>query len=891
MPGHPAELQPRLTDGSQDKIVAAFSKLSVKDDEIPLRPGFGQNGQAIKVRTNFFPMKVPPGPLGEYDIHITPAVENKRMKRRIFQLAEGTAEWAAAGLTGKVAHDHASKLISSVRLPQPLKIHVPYSDEDDHDDPKPTSKKGRTSEYVLQFNYIQDLETSSLIHYLNGNPEYRNYDVMPVVTALNLVLMAFPTRSGSQGVMVGRNKFFHPDPNKPPVSLSGGLEAWRGFYSSVRPAHRQLMVNVNACTTAFYVRGNLAERLTEFLSMGYTSRPAAFVKGLRVKTHLGFRKTIRNAGTDTPQYATFTPDDGVKISVADYFQKKWNIRLRYPDLPVVDIGSGKRQNLIPPELCEIVESQPFKGKLLDDHTAEMIKVACQPPNVNGAAIVERGLPDLGISPNAATLVAFKIAIGTEMSVVPARILPPPSICYGKGVPKVDERASWNLRDVKFAKGAKLVQWAVLVIKDGNPRDEFSQDNEGELRQIVKDFAQMCSKSGMTVEDYQPPIVWAHLPKRERSDPTRKATMSHLRTVLTSHKPKPKMILIMLSSGDKHVYAGIKHLCDVYLDVTTVCVQSSKIKKGQPQYYANVALKVNMKMGGVNHVLDQKNLTWLKKQPTMLVGMDVTHPGPGTIKGTPSIAAVVASVDQHFGQFPASLRLQESKKEMITHLAAMMAERIATFKARSGVLPQRIIVYRDGVSEGQFDTVVREELPEIQKAFTKFKTASANYSPTLTIVICGKRHHTRFYPTETGHADKDGNPRPGTVVDRGVTAIYEFDFFLQAHGGLQGTTRPTHYYVVHDENKFTADLLQTLTNDVSYMFARATKAVSLASPAYYADIACERGRCYIHALLQGISELGGTTGESGKGETEVITEAEKMWKNGVGPLVRETMFYL
>lgn len=43
---------------------------------------------------------------------------------------------------------------------------------------------------------------------------------------------------------------------------------------------------------------------------------------------------------------------------------------------------------------------------------------------------------------------------------------------------------------------------------------------------------------------------------------------------------------------------------------------------------------------------------------------------------------------------------------------------------------------------------------------------------------GKRHHTRFFPTEQENADKDGNPKPGTVVDRGVTSVYHFDFFLQ-----------------------------------------------------------------------------------------------------------------
>ena len=83
---------------------------------------------------------------------------------------------------------------------------------------------------------------------------------------------------------------------------------------------------------------------------------------------------------------------------------------------------------------------------------------------------------------------------------------------------------------------------------------------------------------------------------------------------------------------------------------------------------------------------------------------------------------------------------------------------------------------------------------MKQAFRKFDTAQAPYSPALTIVICvsispfsivalftdwqGKRHHTRFYPVEDADADHNGNPRPGTVVDRGVTAVYHFDFFLQ-----------------------------------------------------------------------------------------------------------------
>jgi len=212
--------------------------------------------------------------------------------------------------------------------------------------------------------------------------------------------------------------------------------------------------------------------------------------------------------------------------------------------------------------------------------------------------------------------------------------------------------------------------------------------------------------------------------------------------------------------------------------------------------------------------------------------------------------------------------------------------LTLFSKKNGILPKRIIVYRDGVSEGQFNQVVDQELPLIRKACQRFQ----NYEPLITIIICGKRHHTRFYPTNQGDADQNGNPLAGTVVDRGVTAVYNFDFFLQAHGGLQGTTKPTHYYVVYDQNKFQADQLQQLTNSFSYLFARATKAVSLASPAYYADLACERGRCYLHKLLQGLSSSGGSA--STGNEEAVIQEAKQMWGKGVaGNNLKDSMYYL
>jgi len=221
-----------------------------------------------------------------------------------------------------------------------------------------------------------------------------------------------------------------------------------------------------------------------------------------------------------------------------------------------------------------------------------------------------------------------------------------------------------------------------------------------------------------------------------------------------------------------------------------------------------------------------------------------------------------------------------------------------------------LFYRDGVSEGQFDKVIREELPQILDSFkafnTKDKSTPTPYRPKLTIIICGKRHHARFFPTAAANADKNGNTRPGTVVDKGVTDVFGFDFYLQAHAGLKGTVRPTHYTIIYDENSLGADEIQQGTHHTSYLYSRATKAVSLVPPAYYSDLACERGRLYINEFLNtpdDQSSSAGTSGKEtgkGKGKTKVEKEddqekvfnaAKAMWGQGLHEDVKDSMFYI
>lgn len=161
----------------------------------------------------------------------------------------------------------------------------------------------------------------SVLSYTSGKPQHRNLDILPLVSALNLILQQHASRNGTK---VGRegNKYFFPT-ERLPLHASSGLEAWRGFYASVRPTYNQLMVNVNACMTAFYTPGNLAQAIMHFGNQSHGGLPRGFVGKVRVRTqHLGHKKRLFDLDPTPADRKKFDcAEFGGMISVTQFFKK------------------------------------------------------------------------------------------------------------------------------------------------------------------------------------------------------------------------------------------------------------------------------------------------------------------------------------------------------------------------------------------------------------------------------------------------------------------------------------------------------------------------------------------------------------------------------------------
>lgn len=121
---------------------------------------------------------------------------------------------------------------------------------------------------------------------------------------------------------IGNSKYFFPSLER--HFLSPGLEACRGFFVSVRPTYKQFMVNINVAMAAFYVEGNLADRMQEFRRDTGTL-PEEFFDRLRVvTTHLGYprKRSIYCVMSTTARKTTFPCEElGGTVTVEQFFKR------------------------------------------------------------------------------------------------------------------------------------------------------------------------------------------------------------------------------------------------------------------------------------------------------------------------------------------------------------------------------------------------------------------------------------------------------------------------------------------------------------------------------------------------------------------------------------------
>ncbi|KAK4695957.1 eukaryotic translation initiation factor 2C, partial [Lecanoromycetidae sp. Uapishka_2] len=833
----------------------------------PTRPDYGDQGvqRNVALWADYFRMDLqkPDLVLYRYDMTFeafppkgspTPAKEmtvpEGKKLMHIIQCALRTSTFD--NIRSEIATDFAKMLVSCKELGNDrlqtgdFKFWAENETKEGRNQTKEGAPRKRAIRFRMNLRKCDDgISVSKLSDYLASSikNEGAYESVLPIVHALNIIL-GHPGKFSLETATPKQGKCFPLNPTKDiiekfplvgPKRTSGYLQGVRGYFANVRATTNSTLVNCNACCGAFYTAGPLVNLFEMFFEN-------------KNKPRLEEMKRLEKA-------------------IQGYE------RIQHFSYPVVNVGDKDHPTLVPPHVCNIIPGQMAKRKLDPIQTDGMIKGAVRTPEEMRSSINTDAFRVLGLKDNS-TLESFGILLSSDMITLQGRVLRQPAVTYktGSAPVRIDAKARWNLNNgLSVFKAGRLKNWGVLRIR----RDK--QELKGEESQFRESFhgflVALRNTLGTPHVDVAIELGSHHVdPIDTGSDDP------FIRTFECCKEKQIRFLMVVLPDNDASTYRQIKKFGDTVYGIHTVCVlgQEKKFYKTVAkagQYFTNVALKINLKLNGINHVLQDHTSLY---ENTMVIGIDVTHPSPGPTKRTaPSVAAMVASIDKELAQWPVDLRINTAGKEMVELLAPMLKTRLELWQRKHGEsLPRNLLIYRDGVSESQYQAVLEDELATLVNACDIIYGSKGR--PKITLIIVGKRHHTRFFK-KVGLGGCT-NPGFGTVVDTEVTEARNWDFFLQSHHALQGTARPAHYFVLRNEI-FTQDFVgprckisdyrQQLTYNMCYLFGRSTGPVSIPPPVYYADLACERSRCYgdFDDDILGTSSMAGE--DSGNGPGKVV----------------------
>lgn len=327
---------------------------------------------------------------------------------------------------------------------------------------------------------------------------------------------------------------------------------------------------------------------------------------------------------------------------------------------------------------------------------------------------------------------WDMQLATNLVEFPARVLPVENISCGQaGNYSAGEQVNWtrDLRSRPMLELSDCREWVIITPQ--------------RFKQSAEKFAQSLNRcaSGMS---------W-HLPRPKIYDIRDDRPGPYLETLdMVINKHNPNLIMCVVSNNKADRYSAIKKKCCVDKAVPTqVVVGRSLESKDSMSIATKVAIQMNCKLGGAPWTLA------IPVSHLMIVGFDVCHDPQDKTK---SYGALVATLNSHGTRYYNTTSAHSSGEEISNDFALSLVKACMMYQKQNAQLPKKILIYRDGVGDGQIPYIKEHEVENIKKVLME-KLYGTELK--LCFVVVSKRINTRFFRNEN-------NPDPGTVVDSCVT---------------------------------------------------------------------------------------------------------------------------
>ncbi|KAG9491305.1 piwi-like protein 4 [Eleutherodactylus coqui] len=607
---------------------------------------------------------------------------------------------------------------------------------------------------------------------------------------------------------VGRNYFLPSDPVHIPQHK---LMLWPGFAASVTYLEKQLTLSADV---SHKVLRN--ETVLDSMNEMYSRVPKErFIEACE-KEFLGTivltrynNKTYRVDDIDWSTKPTDTfpkKKDGSQISYVEYYKQQYNLELMDLFQPMLvstlkvkknEACDSPRAVHLLPELCYLTGLS--SRALTDFRLMKDLSLETQLNPESRQKRLQKLAENIQESREASSeLAKWGLQLKRQLSVT-GRVLPPEKICLRDNICQPASAADWSrdTRNGRMICAKPLSNWLLL----------FSHRSRDVAENLINCLMKVGSGMGFSIE--YPRIIQVD-----------DSSVSFLRALQQNMNPDLQLVFCILPSQSKDNYDSIKKYLSLEHPVPSQCVQNRTLTKQNMlmSVASKIAMQIICKTGGELWSVE------IPLKSLMVIGIDVNK---DAINKSQSVVGFVASTNSRLTKWFSQCIIQKTSTDFADCLKVCMKGAIEKWQKSNNELPNRIIIYRDGVGDGQLQMLVDYEIPQL---LTFFKESQTGYSPRITVVVVRKRCTTRFF--SESHRGLQ-NPPLGTIVDRDATRAVWYDFFLISQNARQGTVNPTYYNVLFDSNCLRPDHLQRLTYKMCHLYYNWPGVIRVPAPCQYA----------------------------------------------------------
>lgn len=281
-------------------------------------------------------------------------------------------------------------------------------------------------------------------------------------------------------------------------------------------------------------------------------------------------------------------------------------------------------------------------------------------------------------------------------------------------------------------------------------------------------------------------------------------------------------MAVFPNNRKDRYDSLKKVACVDMGLHTQVMLGRTIsnKKNLKSVATKVAIQMNCKLGGEAWAVE------IPLQGVMCIGYDTYH--DCRQKGL-SAGGFVASLNKTLTRWYSRVGFHQTHQELGSALKTHLALSLKQYQEENNTVPERILFFRDGVSDGQLLQVQEWEVAQIQSLLTEMFPGR---EPQLAFVVVTKRISARFFSIDNRGGGYQ-NPPPGTVIDNNVTRPERYDFYLVSQSVRQGTVAPTHFNVIHDTTSLKPEHMQRLSYKLTHLYFNWPGTIRVPAPCQYA----------------------------------------------------------